>query len=114
MKRYLKSITISLAVAALAGCSTMGTSPAPGQLAQGDTQVKTAAYQGHTTSGSACGIELLDFVPIGVWTRTERAYHAAVSNAGARALLKPVVSDQRFDLMFATLKCASVEGTAVY
>lgn len=110
---YLKGITVIFAIAAVSGCSTMSRSPAPNELAQSDGAVTKVAYQ-NTTSGSACGIELLDFVPIGIWGRTERAYHAALTNAGARALLKPVVSDQRFDLMFATLKCASVEGTAVY
>jgi hypothetical protein len=114
MKRYLQSITVTLAVTALAGCSTMGASPAPSQLAQTSAPLEKVAYENHVTSGSACGIELLDFVPIGIWGRTERAYHAAVTNAGARALLQPVVSDHRIDLMFATLKCASVEGTAVY
>ena len=114
MMRYLRSITVALAIAAVAGCSTTSPSRAPSQLAQSDTPVKKVAYQNHTTSGSACGIELLDFVPIGIWGRTERAYHAAVSNAGARALLQPVVSDHRIDLMVATLKCSSVEGTAVY
>jgi hypothetical protein len=113
MMGYLKKIAVALAIAAVSGCSTMSPSPAPSALAQGDGPIKKVAYQ-NTTSGSACGIELLDFVPIGIWGRKERAYHAAVTNAGARALLKPVVSDQRFDLMFATLKCASVEGTAVY
>jgi hypothetical protein len=109
---YVKKITVALAIAAVSGCSTMSPSPTPGGLAQSDA-AKKVVYR-NTASGSACGIELLDFVPIGIWGRKERAYHAAVSNAGARALLKPVVSDQRFDLMFATLKCASVEGTAVY
>ena len=112
MKRFLKSVALTLAVAALAGCSTMGSSPAPSQLAQSDAGFKRASY--NNASGSACGIELLDFVPIGTWNRMDRAYHAAVSNAGARALLKPTVSDHRIDLMVATLKCASVEGTAVY
>jgi hypothetical protein len=114
MIRYLRSITVALAVTAAAGCSTMAPSPAPSGLAQNDGSAKKVAYQNHTTSGSACGIELLDFVPIGIWGRTERAYHAAVNNAGARALLQPVVSDHRIDLMVATLKCSSVEGTAVY
>jgi hypothetical protein len=112
MVRYLKSIALTLAIAAATGCSSTSPTPAPSQLAQSDG--KKLSYQGHTTSGSACGIELLDFVPIGIWGRTERAYHAAVTNAGARALLQPVVSDHRIDLMVATLKCASVEGTAVY
>ena len=112
MNRYLKSIVITLSVAFAAGCSTFSSTPAPQQLAQNDAGFKRGAY--NNASGSACGIELLDFVPIGTWSRMERAYHSAVTNAGARALLKPTVSDQRFDLMVATVKCASVQGTAVY
>ena len=112
MNRYLKTIAATLSVAFIAGCSAMSEKPAPQQLVQNDAGFKRAAYS--NASGSACGIELLDFVPIGTWSRMERAYHSAVSNAGARALLKPTVSDHRIDLMVATLKCASVTGTAVY
>jgi hypothetical protein len=108
-----KTILVTLSVALLAGCSTFSSSkPEPEQLVQNGSGFKHAAY--HNASGSACGIELLDFVPIGTWSRMDRAYHAAITNAGARALLKPTVSDHRIDLMVATLKCASVEGTAVY
>ncbi len=112
MNRYLRQIAVTLSVAFLAGCSAMGEKPAPQQLAHNDAGFKRAAY--HNASGSACGIELLDFLPIGTWGRMERAYHSAITSSGARALLKPTVSDHRIDLMVATLKCASVEGTAVY
>lgn len=112
MKRTLKSLVVTLSVALLAGCSTTSSSPAPKELAQGRPGIKPAAYR--SASGSACGIDLLDLIPIGIWTRTERAYHSAVTNAGARALLKPTISDSRFDLMVATVKCSSVSGTAIY
>jgi len=112
LNRYLSKIVVTVSVALLAGCGTLSSSPSPDQLAQSDAGFKRAAHQ--NASGSACGIELLDFVPIGTWSRMQRAYHSAVENAGARALLKPTVSDHRIDLMVATLKCASVTGTAVY
>ncbi len=112
MNHYLKKIAVTLSVAFLAGCGTLSSSPTPDQLVQNDSGFKRAAYK--NASGSACGIELFDFVPIGTWSRMQRAYHSAVESSGARALLKPTVSDHRIDLMVATLKCASVEGTAVY
>ena len=112
MNRHFSRIAVTLSLAFLAGCGTLSSSPGPDQLVQQDAGFKRAAYK--NASGSACGIELLDFVPIGTWSRMQRAYHSAVENAGARALLKPTVSDHRIDLMVATLKCASVSGTAVY
>lgn len=113
MNRNLKSLFVSLSIGLLlAGCSTAGSSPAPRGLAQNAPEIQRAAY--HSASGSACGIEIFDFLPIGTWTRTERAYHSAVSSVGAKALLKPTVSDSRFDLMVATVRCSSVEGTAIY
>jgi hypothetical protein len=108
----IKAIIVGLSLVIATGCSSMSPSPAPKQLAQNTTGFRHAAAS--SASGSACGVELLDFLPIGTWSRTQRAYHSAVSNAGARALLKPTVSDHRIDLMVATIKCASVEGTAVY
>ena len=111
MNRRIKATLAALTLAFTAACSTLGSKPEPMQFAQSGG-FKRAAYS--NASGSACGIYLLDFVPIGVFNRMDRAYHSAVSNAGARALLKPTVSDHRIDLMVATLKCASVTGTAVY
>ena len=112
MNRRLKTLIAAISMAVVAGCSTFGSKPSPDELTQTGAGFKHASYQ--NASGSACGIELLDFVPIGTWNRMERAYHSAITNAGARALLKPTVSDHRIDLMVATLKCASVQGTAVY
>lgn len=112
MNRRLKAMFVTLSVALLAGCSTQSSIPAPRELAQTSPAVQRASYR--SASGLACGIELLDFLPIGVWTRTERAYHSAVASVGAKALLKPVISDSRFDLMVATVKCSSVSGTAIY
>jgi hypothetical protein len=112
VKRNLKTLIVTLSVALLAGCSTTSSSPSPKELTQRSPGIKQVAHR--SASGSACGIELFDFLPIGTWTRTERAYHSALTSAGARALLKPTVSDMRFDLMVATVKCSSVEGTAIY
>ena len=110
MNRRIKATLVALSLAFTAACSSLGSNPAPMQLAQSSPSFK----RGGSTSGSACGIELLDILPIGTWSRMDRAYHSAISSSGARALLKPVVSDHRIDLMVATLKCASVTGTAVY
>ena len=111
MNRRIKAKLAALTIAFTAACSSLGSKPEPMQLVEG-SGFKRAAYS--NASGSACGVYLLDVLPIGVFSRMDRAYHSAVSNAGARALLKPTVSDHRIDLMVATLKCASVTGTAVY
>lgn len=113
MKLHLRTLTAALSIALLAGCSTTGSSPSPQQISRTSTPIQRAS-SGGGASGSACGIEILDFIPIGIWSRTQRAYHAALSQAGARALLSPKYSDHRIDLMVATLKCSAVEGTAVY
>ena len=114
MNRQIKTLFVALSVALTAGCSTATSTPAPKELALTGGSVQRAAVRSSNASGSACGIELLDFLPIGTWTRTERAYHSAITSAGAKALLKPTISDSRFDLMVATVKCASVSGTAIY
>lgn len=115
MKR-LSRIAAAVSITLFAGCATMTPAPAPSsQISQGaPAAVHKVSAPGGKTSGSACGIDLFDLLPIGVWNRTQRAYDSAVSQAGARALLGQTVSDSRFDLMVATVKCSSVEGTAVY
>ena len=112
VNRHLRTHLIALSVTFLAGCATVGNSPTPEQLSAASTPARPAAVAG--ASGSACGIELFDFAKIGIWDRAERAYHAALTNAGAKALLRPTVSDSRIDLMVATVKCAQVSGTAIY
>lgn len=107
-----RTIFAALSIAFLAGCTSVGPSSAPKSLALGDSPIRHVSYS--KASGSACGIEVLDLIPIGVWGRSQRAYHSAITQAGARALLSPTVSDSRLDLMVATIKCSSVEGTAVY
>jgi len=105
-------IVIAFTASLLIGCSTLGSAPAPQHLSTASEPGRPAIA--NPASGSACGIELFDFAKFGIWDRTERAYHAALSNAGARALLGPTVSDSRIDLMVATVKCSQVQGTAIY
>lgn len=114
MNRTLKAVIASAALSLLVGCgATASSGPSVSALSQSGPAAQRAVKQA-SASGSACGIELLDFLPFGTWTRTERAYHSAVSSVGAKALLKPTVSDSRIDLMVATVKCSSVSGTAIY
>jgi hypothetical protein len=108
----LKVALLGLSTSFLAACSTLG-GGAPNQLSAAAAPDRPATIS-QGTSGSACGIELFDFAKFGIWDRTERAYHAALTNAGAKALLAPQVSDSRIDLMVATVKCAEVSGTAIY
>lgn len=65
-------------------------------------------------SGSACGLELLDLIPIAATDRAQRAYNEALAQAGAKALVGTQFSDSRIDLMVGTMRCTRVEGTAVY
>ncbi|MGH7859730.1 MAG: hypothetical protein ACREQY_20575 [Candidatus Binatia bacterium] len=66
------------------------------------------------TSGSACGISLLDLIPIGLHDADRRAFGRALDGTGAKGLTTQSMTDQRFDLMIASVRCASVEGVAVY
>ena len=111
MKRFSIAVLL-LSLAAVVGCTRVSPTPAPQHLAQDGVQ--PVRMSSSKAAGSACGIEIFDLLPIGTWNRTQRAYDHALVNANAKALLGPTVSDSRFDLMVATVKCAAVEGTAVY
>lgn len=112
MNRNLKIAVLGLSISFLAACSTLG-GGSPSNLAATAEPASTEAVS-RGASGSACGIELFDFAKFGIWDRAERAYHAALTNAGAKALLAPTLSDSRIDLMVATVKCSQVSGTAIY
>ena len=110
LNRALYGLTF---VALLAGCSSFSASGGPQQLAA-PSQPVAALSQLAKASGSACGIEFLDVIPIGTWSRAQRAYDNAVSGARAKAILEPSVSDIRVDLLVGTLRCSQVEGTAIF
>ncbi len=62
--------------------------------------VSTAATTGYEVlgegEGSATGIMLFQFIPIGQNERFERAYHYAVESRGGDALIDPVISEKWF------------------
>ena len=64
--------------------------------------------------GSACGIDLLNLVPIGITHRAERARRNAIESSGAKTLLTQSVTDTSVDLMVATIQCSSVGGVAAF
>ena len=65
-------------------------------------------------SGSACGIDLLNIVPIGLTNRAERARRNAIEASGAKTMLTQSLTDTSVDLMVATIQCSSVGGTAAF
>lgn len=105
MKVQFSLLATLLVAIAIGGCTT-----AP--LLSGSRPV--AAARASKAAGSACGIELLDIIPIGTLSRTQRAYNNALNEVGARALLAPSISDSRLDLVVGTLRCSEVEGTAIF
>lgn len=83
----------------------------PAQLERPAVEVARAA---RPAQGSACGIDLLNIVPIGITHRAERARRNAIEASGAKTMLTQSITDTSFDLMVATIQCSSVGGVAAF
>jgi hypothetical protein len=107
MRRPANLLSVVLLAGSVFACSTLR--PAP---------VEPAANELASTSrpavGSACGIDLLNLVPIGITHRAERARRNAIESSGAKTLLTQSVTDTSVDLMVATIQCSSVGGVAAF
>jgi hypothetical protein len=97
-----------LALAALlllAGCYSQFVNVAP-------QPPKSYAVVG-PAKGSACGLLLLDVIPIGVNDRTERAYADAVAKANATALMDTSVTTSWYYAVIGVVHCTEIQGTAI-
>src|SRR5439155_27240873 len=63
--------------------------------------------------GSATGIMLFNFIPIGQNERFVRAYEAAVKSKGGDALLNPEISERWFWAYVVSLYRTTVRGTVI-
>lgn len=63
--------------------------------------------------GSAVGIMLFNFIPIGQNTRFERAYDAAVQSKGGDVLLTPEISERWFWAWILNGYKTTVKGTVI-
>ncbi len=63
--------------------------------------------------GSATGIMLLNFIPIGQNDRLERAYKDAIFSKNGDALINPVVSEQWFWAYVLNGYITTVKGTVI-
>ena len=63
--------------------------------------------------GSATGVMLFNFIPIGQNERFVRAYEAAVKSKGGDALLNPEISERWFWAYVLNLYHTTVRGTVI-
>lgn len=89
----------------VAACSGPYTAIAP--------RVPDSAELGPRTSGSACGLVLLNVIPIGVNDRAERAYRRALEPTKANALADVSVVDSWYYILIGEVLCAEVSGAVV-
>jgi hypothetical protein len=68
--------------------------------------------QGRPVSGSACGFQLLYFIPIEVNSRASRAYSELQSFAGRDVLTDVRVTERWFYGLVGTGYCTEMTGTA--
>jgi len=63
--------------------------------------------------GSACGLLLLNVLPLGVNDRAARAYAEAVNATNAAALTDTSIEDRWYFILVGTLLCSDIKGRAV-
>lgn len=100
MKRTLPLVVLALTVSA---CSSALVDIAPPPPAHYVTT--------HEGEGTACGVNLLGFIPIKVNSRIERAYQQALEKAGATGLMETQVTDRWYWIYVGDLFCTDVRGT---
>jgi hypothetical protein len=64
-------------------------------------------------SGSACGLLLVDAIPIGVNDRVARAYADALRDGQGTALLDPTIQNTWYWTPVGNLLCVDIRGDAV-
>ncbi len=103
----MKKILTLLTILAL----TYGCASTPLQL-KNNEKMGTYTILGEG-EGSATGIMLFDFIPIGQNTRFEEAYKKAVENKGGDALINTVVTEKWFWAFIFNGYTTTVKGTVI-
>jgi hypothetical protein len=104
--KFLKGgVIVSLLAALLVGCAGV-----PVEM----TSVKGSDYEVlGEGEGSATGIMLFNFIPIGQNQRFQKAYNAAVASKGGDYLLNPEISERWFWAYILNGYTTTVRGTVV-
>jgi len=77
------------------------------------TDVKYDATKGRTVSGSACGFQLLFFIPIKFNDRHERAYAELLNDAGPGYYVTEISVSERWTYgLVGTAYCSDLKATA--
>jgi hypothetical protein len=66
-----------------------------------------------TAHGSACGLLLLDLIPIGVNDRAARAYTEALHSANATVVADVSTEDSWYFVLVGTLLCTDISGQGI-
>ncbi|MGH7803385.1 MAG: hypothetical protein ACREQJ_03485 [Candidatus Binatia bacterium] len=103
----LRPVAVALLTLTTLACSAV-------RPAHVERPVADVARAPRTAEGSACGIDLLNIVPIGITHRAERARRNAIESSGAKTILTQSITDTSVDLMVATIQCSSVGGYAAF
>ncbi|MFZ0890418.1 MAG: hypothetical protein WA005_18410 [Candidatus Binataceae bacterium] len=99
MRRMLLWLVLALTVSA---CSSELMNIAPTPPAR-----YVVASEGE---GGACGVLLFGVIPIGVNSRTERAYQQALENAQATGLMESQVADRWYYIGVGEMLCTDIHG----
>ncbi len=100
-----KMIAAGVLVTCLLGCTSVPTRV---------STVTTGAYEElGDGEGSATGIMLFNFIPIGQNERLERAYKDAINSKNGDALINPVVSERWFWAYILNGYITTVKGTVI-
>jgi hypothetical protein len=103
---HLRRSACALAMLGVIGaCSGPYTTIAP--------RIPDSAELGARTSGSACGLVLLNIIPIGINDRAERAYRNALEPTKANELGDVSVVDSWYYILIGEILCAEVSGAVV-
>jgi len=70
------------------------------------------ATRGRTVEGSACGFQLLAFIPISINDRAWRAYSELVQEAGADYVTDIKVKEKWYYAALGTVYCTEMQATA--
>ena len=103
--RAVLHILSSIAVLATSACSSAPTMVAPNPGPHYEVLGKTHA--------SACGFALFGFIPIGMNSRTERAYAAALKKGGTGLINTELQTQWWVIPLIGHIHCTQIRGTEV-
>jgi hypothetical protein len=105
MQHSVSRLAAAILLTAVAGCTSTGARIGP--------RPPEAFQIIGPTRGGACGLHLFGIIPLGVNSRTERAYSKALTHGGT-GLIDTKVQTQWWLIPYVgILHCAVIEGTEI-